>query len=101
MRGLFSQIQGCFAATYSGRYFAYLLAELFRQEPQELSRALTKFGLKYSHKKGDRIEPNTWRFPGKKQERLADIAIMDSSGNPRVLVEIKDADAGKRRMRRK
>jgi hypothetical protein len=94
MVGLLSQIQGYFKATYSGRYFAHLVAELFRQKPKELSKALAKFGLKYTHKKGDRVEANTWRFPGKKQERIADIAILES-GDPRVLVEIKDADAGK------
>ena len=95
MAGLFSRIQGCFRETYSGRYLAYLLEELFRQTPQELSRALAKFGLKYSHKKDDWILSNGWRFPGKNQDRIADIAILDSSG-PRVLVEIKDADAGKK-----
>ena len=96
MSGLFSQIQGYFKETYSGRYFAYLLGELFRQEPQELSRTLAKFGLKYSHEKGDRIVSNTWRFTRKRQVRIADIAILDSYREPKVLVEIKDADAGKK-----
>jgi hypothetical protein len=57
---------------------------------------LAKFGVYYSHKKGDTVDPNQWRFPGKKQKRIADIAMLDSHRNPRVLVEIKDADAGKK-----
>jgi hypothetical protein len=103
MNGLFAQIQGCFKETYSGRYLAYLLAELFRQNPKTFSKVLKEFGVEYSHEEFDQINPNGWRFPGKKwrsrgkkHERIADIAIFDARDNPRVLVEIKDADAGKK-----
>jgi hypothetical protein len=30
------------------------------------------------------------------QERIADLALLDYSGSPRLLVEIKDADEGKK-----
>jgi len=96
MTGLFSQIQGYFKESYSGRYLAYLLAELFRQNPENFSRVSAGLGLRYSHKKGDHIDPNNWRFPGKKQDRIADIAILDAHGDAKLLVEIKDADAGKK-----
>jgi hypothetical protein len=58
MRGLFSEIQGCFKTTYQGRYLAYLLAELFRQNPKMFSKVLNEFGLGYSHKAFDQINPN-------------------------------------------
>jgi hypothetical protein len=96
MKGIFSQIRGYFDKTYSGRYLACLLGELFRQGPKELGVVLTAFGLKYSHKKFDRINADGWRFPATNQTRVADIAILDGHGKPRVLVEIKDADAGKK-----
>ena len=91
MTGLFYDIQGYFKGSYSGRYLAHLLAELFRRSPDSFSSVLKESGIKYTHKKGDTVVANGWPFPTK-QIRFADIAVLNSAGNPLVLAEIKDAD---------
>jgi hypothetical protein len=92
MSGLLYDIQGYFDATYSGRYLAFILAELFRQEHQSFTRILNEAGIKYTHKPGDRAIANRWPFPIRGQQRFADIAVINTAGDPPVLVEIKDRD---------
>jgi hypothetical protein len=91
MSRLFHDIQGYFKATYSGRYLAFILAELFRQDQHAFTRVLNEAGVNYSHKRGDRAIANRWLFP-MAQRRFADIAIVNAAGYPLVLIEIKDAD---------
>ena len=91
MTGLLYGIQGYFKATYSGRYLAHLLAELFRRSPNDFARILNAAGINYAHNSGNTVVANGWRFPATKI-RFADIAVLNSSGNPLVLAEIKDAD---------
>jgi hypothetical protein len=91
MTGLLYGIQGYFTATYSGRYLAHLLAELFRRSPNDFARILNAAGINYAHKRGNSVVANGWRFPTT-PIRFADIAILNSAGNPLVLAEIKDAD---------
>lgn len=92
MAGLFYDIQSMFKATYSGRYIAFLLAELFKRSPEDFSAALNAAGIAYKFKKSDNVVANRWPFPAKKKLRFADLAVLNSAGDPLVLVEIKDAD---------
>jgi hypothetical protein len=90
MSGLFYDIQGYFKAKYSGRYLAFILAELFRKDPDAFIRVLNEAGINYTRRRGDSAIANHWPFPTKR--RFADIAVLNAAGNPLVLIEIKDAD---------
>jgi hypothetical protein len=92
MSGFLYDIQGYFKATYSGRYLAFILTELYRQDREAFIRILNEAGINYIHKTGDRAVANCWPFPIATQLRFADIAILNAADDPIVLVEIKDAD---------
>jgi hypothetical protein len=92
MSRFFSDIQGYFKATYSGRYLALILAELFRQDHDAFTRILNEAGINYKHRRGDSAVANRWLFPIMAQWRFADIAVINAAGDPIVLIEIKDAD---------
>jgi hypothetical protein len=92
MTGLLYNIREYFDATYSGRYLAYVLAELFALSPDKFAQLVEELGLRYRRKKGDHVVANWWRFPGTRQERSADIAVLSARDEPLVLIEIKDAD---------
>lgn len=92
MSGLFYNIKGFFKATHSGRYLAFILAELFYRDPHAFSRILKAARIGYTPSRGDRAVANGWLFPAMAQQRFADIAVVTAAGDPLVLVEIKDAD---------
>jgi hypothetical protein len=92
MNRFFHDIQGYFKATYSGRYIAFILAELFRRDPDAFTRVLNEAGINYTRERGDTAVANRWPFPIAARRRFADIAVLNASGDPLILVEIKDAD---------
>jgi hypothetical protein len=94
MSGLLYNIQEYFKASYSGRYIAYVLAELFKLSPQKFAGMARHFGLNYTYQRDHQAIANSWHFPGKSQLRFADLAVVDSGLKPLVLIEIKDADIG-------
>ena len=62
MTGLLYNIRNYLKATYSGRYLAYVLAELFAISPEQFANVLKVFGLKYRRQRGDHVIANSWRF---------------------------------------
>ena len=55
MSGFFSKVQGFFKETYSGRYVAYLMEELFVQSPESFCRILEYSGIRYTQQKGNKV----------------------------------------------
>ena len=92
MSRFLSDIQGLFDATYSGRYLAFILAELFRRDLRAFTQVLNESGINYTSKSGDSAIANRWPFPVRGQRRFADIAVINAAGDPLILIEIKDAD---------
>jgi len=91
MPSLFSDIQGFFSARYSGRYFALLLRELARREPElfarifgfspDLRKALLRRELQVEYE---------WPFDARRRRR-ADLAVL-RGGEPVLLLEVKEDD---------
>jgi PD-(D/E)XK nuclease superfamily len=94
MVGFFTNIQSKFeGGSYAGRYLAEILAELANSNEREaFFNLIEASGIKLNNRPS--ISVRTERlFRGKKQNRLADLAIISSSDDEdNVLVEIKDED---------
>jgi hypothetical protein len=91
--GLFANIQGFFDASYSGRYVALLFAQFANAEPRAFGQMCANMGIALP--KQDFSVRHEWRLPGYRDVKIADLALLDNSGEPLVLFELKDADGKK------
>jgi hypothetical protein len=98
------RVQGLLATECAGRYLAFLLHELATSEPDAFVSIIKASGAKHDRsitaaklQSGDYRVEVEWTLPrvaGQKIRR-ADLAIVDSVGEPVLLIEIKEEDGKK------
>ena len=92
MNSLFTSIRSYFKSEYQGRYFGIILFELARNEPEVFGKIFNLNRSEYPTNKNS-IQPNIeWGFTHQGKRARADLALIDKTGQPILLVEIKEDD---------
>lgn len=92
MNSLFANIRSYFKSEYQGRYFGIILFELARNEPEIFGKIFRLKKSEYPTNKNS-IQPNIeWSFTHRGKRARADLALIDSTGQPILLIEIKEDD---------